>query len=99
MRLKPAHYVPVRFSVIAMIVGVVNGCSNPWADDAPTLSEVFDSGWLNAVGSEAPQATARGPLYCYGTIGREECHAEPLPADGSRLVGFEGPPPPVRDDL
>jgi hypothetical protein len=60
---------------------------------------VFDMGWLNADKDAAPVAVAPMPLYCYGTIGREDCHAEPLPEDGSCLVGYQGPPPPISDDL
>ena len=37
---------------------------------------------------------ATGPLYCYATLGEEDCHAEPLAGGVGRLVGFVGPAPP-----
>ena len=39
--------------------------------------------------SEAGQ----GALYCYATLGEEDCHAAPLLGESGRLVGFVGPAP------
>lgn len=40
-----------------------------------------------------PAAIQSKPLYCYATLGEEDCHAEPLPGEIGRLVGFVGPAP------
>lgn len=41
-----------------------------------------------------PTAMQTEALYCYATLGEEDCHAEPLPGEIGRLVGFVGPAPP-----
>lgn len=40
-----------------------------------------------------PAVVQTEPLYCYATLGEEDCHAEPLPGEIGRLVGFAGPAP------
>lgn len=75
----------------------LSGCSNPFAEDAPSLTDILGAGWLVAADDEVADAAVEGPLYCYRTIGREDCYAEPLPREGGRLVGFQGPPPPTYD--
>jgi len=77
-----------------MLVGlplVLCACTNPFGDAAPTIDEVLAGGWLTEEGPPKPLT----PLYCYGTIGSGDCHAAPLTDGGGRLVGFQGPPPPV----
>jgi len=70
---------------------VLCACANPFEGDMPTLDEVLAGGWLLEEGPPEPVA----PLYCYETIGSGDCHAAPLADEGGRLVGFQGPPPPV----
>ncbi len=84
----------------AMVAGCalsLVACANPFAEGAPTLSEIFSAGWLFQ--DEETKAAAQAPLYCYGTIGKQDCYPEPLPREEGRLVGYQGPPPPTRDDL
>lgn len=71
---------------------VLAACSNPFSDDAPTFSELLSAGWLSP---EKASPTPPDPLYCYETIGVGDCHVHPVAGEGNRLVGFEGPPPPV----
>lgn len=73
---------------------VLAACANPFGDDAPTLDEVLAGGWLIEDAAPEPEM----PLYCYETIGAGDCHVAPLADEGSRLVGFQGPPPPVGID-
>ena len=87
--------------VVAIAAGgfVLVACANPFAEDAPTIFDILGSGWVGPGIGTASTPTAQAPLYCYGTIGREDCYEAPLPSEESRLVGFQGPPPPTRDDL
>ncbi len=66
-------------------------CANPFADDAPTFDEILAAGWLE---DEQPPVPL-DPLYCYDTIGAEDCHEAPLEDGGNRLIGYQGPPPPI----
>ena len=77
---------------------VLAACSNPFGKDAPSLSEVLSSGWLFQ-DEEPLAAVVESPLYCYGTIGKQDCYLEPLPREQRRLIGYQGPPPQARDDL
>lgn len=99
MRCVPTAMTLRRVGVIAAGGLVVVACANPFAEDAPTLSDILGSGWVGPGIEPASTPTAQAPLYCYGTIGREDCYEAPLPTEGGRLVGFQGPPPPTRDDL
>lgn len=67
------------------------GCTNPFADDAPTFREILAAGWLE---DETPPEVV--PVYCYDTIGAPDCHAAPVPGEGGRLRGYEGPAPTLR---
>lgn len=43
---------------------------------------------------EVPAPVAAEPRYCYRTIGKVNCYAEPLPGqEANRLVGYDGPAP------
>jgi len=44
--------------------------------------------------AEATPPPAPEPRYCYKTLGKVNCYAQPLDGrEANRLVGFEGPPP------
>jgi len=38
----------------------------------------------------------RGPIYCYRTLGRPDCHAEPQRGQTERLIGAYVPREPAR---
>jgi hypothetical protein len=33
------------------------------------------------------------PVYCYQTLAKPDCYAQPVPGDFNRMIGFYGPPP------
>ncbi len=72
---------------------LLSACENPWHEYMPTFDQVLEAGWLE---DEAPLIVV--PVYCYDTIGNADCYHAPLDGAGNRLVGFQGPPPPVNDD-
>ena len=72
---------------------LLSACQNPWIEDLPSFDQVLSAGWLE---DEAPPPVV--PVYCYDTIGAADCCAVPLEGQSNRLRGFEGPPPPMRDD-
>ena len=74
---------------------ILSACANPFADDMPGFDQLLSGGWLSP--DEAAAAPPE-PLYCYETIAEEDCHDRPLEGEGQRLVGYEGPPPPLRID-
>ncbi len=84
-----------RCALILATALLIAACSNPWADDGPTRGDIFRFGWLNDDIPEGQRAAEpEGPLYCYRTIGREDCYATPIPGAAARLKGYVGPPPP-----
>lgn len=84
------HSCYVKWMLVAAAVSL-SACTNPFADDAPTFDEILAAGWL-----EDDTPTAVVPLYCYDTIGAPDCHAAPVPGEGGRLRGYEGPAPVLR---
>ena len=101
MRRTPPSKLLRHTTALAVTGVVLAACANPFADDAPTLNDILSGGWIGLRDGEAPIPAARAaaPLYCYGTIGREDCYEAPLATEEGRLIGFQGPPPQARDDL
>ena len=97
---KPSYITPLyRYVAILTAALSVGACTNPFADEALTLNELLGSGWLFAETDEPPHAPDESALYCYGTIGEEDCYREPLLREGGRLVGYQGAPPPSQDGI
>ena len=70
-----------RLALTIAAATLLAGCA-----DMPTIAEVF--------GRKPAPPPAETPLYCYQTLAKVDCHAQPLPARGAdRLVGYYGPPP------
>ena len=43
---------------------------------------------------EQPAAVPPPTSYCYRTLGKVSCYAQPLPStEANRLIGYQGPPP------
>lgn len=72
---------------------ILSACENPWSEHLPSFDQVLSAGWLE---DDAPPAVT--PIYCYETIGSNDCYQQPVDGAGNRLRGFEGPPPPMNDD-
>ena len=92
-----------RVAVLLVVVLPLAGCAdlleNPFAGNAPSFSEILDAGWIGSDDVSSGTPVADAPLYCYGTIGKEDCYVEPVPLAEGRLVGYRGPRPPSHDDL
>jgi len=97
MRRAPIVALPCRLAILVAAL-VLTACNNPFADEAPTLNEILNKGWIGS-GLAAEEPANLAPLYCYGTIARADCYDAPLPGQNNRLVGFEGPRPPEYDEL
>ena len=67
------------FYVFALAVGVA-ACSNPWAGYRPSEAERIRSDWYQ---SASPALEAR---YCYRTLARVDCFAEPQLGESQRRV-------------
>lgn len=72
---------------------LVSACANPWSEYAEDFDEFLSAGWL-----DDPAPLSAPPVYCYVTIGAPDCYTTPQNGEGSRLQGYEGPPPRVDDD-
>lgn len=33
-------------------------------------------------------------IYCYETLAKPDCYAQPIPGEYNRMIGYYGPPPP-----
>jgi hypothetical protein len=99
MRRFPGLETAGRVSAVALVGLALVACANPFADDSPTFDDILANGWLAPANADQKASLAESPLYCYGTIGTEDCHIEPLPNEAGRLVGYQGPPPKLRGDL
>jgi hypothetical protein len=70
------------FSAAVMLPLV--GCAE---DIRAKIDEVFGK-------KEEPKVVAVEPRYCYRTIGKVNCYAEPLEGqEANRLIGYDGPAP------
>ena len=87
---------PLRRGIAAAgLCLVLSACDNPLADQAPSLESILSGGWLFGEEGEPAPPRASLPVYCYATIGDGDCHDSPLEDGGNRLIGFQGPPPPI----
>ncbi len=74
--------------VLAVLGAALSGCGNPWYPLGPGEAALYDHGWVRAE-PRAPVA----PVYCYATLARPDCHAEPRLDQPGRLIGYFGPRP------
>lgn len=72
----------------AALLGVAAGCT-PLQDRLhPGEAATLSNPWMAADMRPAPP-----PLYCYRTLGREDCYRTPQRDERGRLTGNYGPPP------
>jgi hypothetical protein len=70
--------------VLAVGLFLLSGCA---AQIREKVDAVFGE-------KEEPGPVAVEPRYCYRTIGKVNCYAEPLDGnEANRLVGYDGPAP------
>jgi hypothetical protein len=74
--------------MLVVLATGLGACAKPFSDDAPTFDDILSAGWLE---DEDPVLIV--PFYCYETIDAPDCHANPIPGEGGRLRGYEGPAP------
>lgn len=70
-----------KVSAVAVFALVLAACANPWADEKLTEAERVRAGWYE------PSSRALAPRFCYRTLARVDCFAEPQPALEGRRVG------------
>jgi hypothetical protein len=73
-----------RLLLSAVVMVPLVGCAE---DIRAKIDEVFGK-------KEEPKVVAVEPRYCYRTIGKVNCYAEPLEGqEANRLIGYDGPAP------
>ena len=61
--------------------------ANPWAAYAPDEAQVVQAGWYPR--GPRPQMA---PRYCYRTLAKPDCYAEPQADEAARQIGwFDAP--------
>ena len=80
---------------IAALPLLLGGCATVAAKAANAVDIDWDKLTLREfLGvDEEEQAYEPAPVYCYATLGREECHAAPVVGEATRLRGYVGPVP------
>lgn len=84
----------LRFGAALAAAFMLSACENPWSEHLPDFEQVLSAGWLEDEAAPRPVT----PIYCYETIGANDCYRYPVEGAGNRLRGFEGPPPAMADD-
>lgn len=74
----------MRTASTIVLLLTLAACESPGNGEARILAR----DWLRAEIRPNP-----APLYCYGTLGRPDCHEAPIPQEQNRLKGYYGPPP------
>jgi hypothetical protein len=79
---------PLSLGMALVVLGGCAGMEGIRKDAGNLTRDLFGS-------KEDPPPPPRiDPRYCYRTLGRVDCYAEPLPGhEANRLVGYDGPPP------
>ena len=76
------------FLAAATLGWLLAACTSIQDSLHPGEIATIEANWLPAEVSPRPPA-----LYCYRTLGRQDCYRTPLEGDGRRLVEHYGPPP------
>ena len=81
----------------ALAALLLAGCSGVGSKIMSSVNSTVDSVGSVFESSEdesSKPAPPPSPRYCYRTIGKVQCYAQPLSAsESNRLVGYDGPPP------
>jgi hypothetical protein len=67
-----------------------------WVRTAALLASAAALPGLGACQPDRPELIAFVeplPVYCYQTLAKPDCYAQPVPGDFNRMIGFYGPPP------
>ena len=80
----------MRLAFLAFAVALVGACAPLQDRMHPGETALIEGNWLKS------ETTAKPPaLYCYRTLGRQDCYRAPLQDGERRLVEHYGPPPAV----
>ncbi len=80
----------MRTILLATVLAGMAACA-PLQDKLhPGETATLQNAWMTPTVQQAP-----APLYCYRTIGREDCYRTPPAGERTRLPGHYGPPPEV----
>ena len=74
-----------RRALLAAVLFGMTACGNPFADSAPTRSQIVAGGWVGPT----PMRT-QGTIYCYRTLAVPDCRTTPEPGQEDRLVSNDG---------
>ena len=85
----------VRALLVAALPLLLGGCATVAAKAANAVDIDWDKLTLREfLGvEEEQQAYEPAPVYCYSTLGHEDCHAAPVVGEATRLKGYVGPVP------
>jgi hypothetical protein len=79
------------FLAVAALVPLLGGCTQVQDSFRPGEIATLERDWMKAEIVQRPPA-----LYCYRTLGREDCYRAPIAGEGKqRLIEHYGPPPEV----
>ena len=80
----------MRLLAIGAAAALLAGCTMIQDKIHPGEIATIEANWLK------PEVEPRpGALYCYRTLGRQDCYRTPVPDESRRLVEHYGPPPQV----
>ena len=79
----------MRRTILALAAAAMAvGCTTVQDSIHPGETAMLEANWLK------PETVPRPPaLYCYRTLGREDCYRTPMPEERRRLIEHYGPPP------
>ena len=77
-----------RLILAAASAVLLSACTTIQDSIHPGETALLEANWLK------PEVVARPPaLYCYKSIGRQDCYRTPLEGERRRLIEHYGPPP------
>ena len=82
----------MRFLIAAMAAALtlLGGCTQIQDSIHPGEIAIIEANWMKPEIGPRPAA-----LYCYRTLGRQDCYRSPVEDADRRLVEHYGPPPGV----
>lgn len=74
--------------LMAILTPLAGGCADIQKSLAPGETAIREAAWMEPEITPRPEA-----LYCYRTIGRQDCYRAPQGEERRRLIEHYGPPP------